>query len=252
MTHIPSRYHASPPEPTPAQRRQITVLFCDLAGFTGLSEQLDPECLHQVLSHYHGLCARTITRHGGQVRQYLGDGVLAYFGQEPAASQAQAARRAVAAGLAITGAIGGLERRFQPLGVALTVRVGIHSGTVVLGSTGGGGHREILAVGQVPNIAARLQALAGDNQVVVTETVRTLVGERFQDDPLGIRRLKGFSRPLAVYRLQRRLRQSRPGHWPSYPPLAQPPASTLIAGTIHWERWRRLPAAIGPPTPGAF
>lgn len=235
------------PRSAPA-RQPLTVLFCDLADFTGLSERLDPEQLHRVVSLYHGLCARIVARHGGQVRQYLGDGVLAYFGHDQEAlSQAAAARRAVAAGLAITAALPGLSRR---LALTLTVRVGIHSGPVVLGTTGGGGHREVLAVGQVPNVAARLQALAGANQVVVSETVRELVGDGFRGECLGPRQLKGFSRPLTVHCLQRPACHARPAVvWPLPAPVQVRPlaVTAVIAAVTDRERWQRLPVPIGPP-----
>jgi class 3 adenylate cyclase len=138
-----------------AERRQLTVLFCDLADSTRLSQQLDPEDLREVLRAYQATCVEVVQRFAGHVAQYLGDGLLVYFGYPQA--HEDDAHRAVRTGLGILVAMDTLNARLvRDKGVRLAVRLGIHTGLVVVGEMGSGGRHEHLALGDVPNLAARL------------------------------------------------------------------------------------------------
>src|SRR5262249_35957434 len=142
-----------------AERRQLTVLFCDLVGSTTLSGQLDPEDLRAVVRAYQETAAVVIQRYEGHIAQYLGDGLLVYFGYPQA--HEDDAQRAVHTGLELVEAIGGLNTRLEAsYGVQLAIRISIHTGPVVVGDIGGGGRHEQLALGETPNIAARLEGLA--------------------------------------------------------------------------------------------
>lgn len=178
-----------------AERRHLTVLFADIAGSTALSERLDPEDLRELYSRYQTLCAHVVQRYEGHLAQYLGDGVLAYFGY-PAAHEDDAAR-AVRAGLEILAGAAGMRSGDS----RLQVRIGIHTGLVVVGDIGAGGGREQLALGEAPNIAARLQAEAQPESVVISEATRELLAGQFLLEELGSRTLKGLSRPLQVFRV---------------------------------------------------
>src|SRR5262245_55153971 len=150
-----------------AERRQLTVLFCDLVDSTVLAGQLDPEEWREVLRAYQETGAKVIARYEGHIAQYLGDGLLVYFGF-PYAHEA-GAQRAVRAGLGIVETVGQLNTRLaQERGVSLAVRLGIHTGLVVVGEIGGGARHEQLALGETPNVAARLQGLAAPNTVVIS------------------------------------------------------------------------------------
>jgi len=204
---------ASPPTPpTPdAERRQLTVLFCDLVDSTGLASQLDPEDLRVVVRAYQDTCAKVIARFDGHIAQYLGDGLLVYFGY-PLAHEDDA-QRAVRAGLGMIEALGQLNTRLaqeglrpaptqsRQRGVHLAARLGIHTGLVVVGEVGGGTRQEQLALGETPNVAARLQGLAAPNTLVISATTLQLLGGFFACQPLGTQLLKGFAQPLAVYRV---------------------------------------------------
>jgi class 3 adenylate cyclase len=149
----------SAPHPPDAERRQLTVMFCDLAGSTPLSEQLDPEDLREVVRAYQQMCAEVIERFDGHIAQLLGDGLLVYFGWPQAHDDD--AQRAVQSGLSILAAMDGLNARLErDKSLRLAVRVGIHTGLVVVGEMGGGGRHEQLALGDTPNLAARIQGLA--------------------------------------------------------------------------------------------
>ena len=150
-----------------AERRQLTVLFCDLVDSTPLASQLDPEDLREVVRAYQEACAKVIARFEGHIAQYLGDGLLVYFGY-PLAHEDDA-QRAVRTGLGIVEALGQLNTRLaQERGVHLAVRLGIHTGLVVVGEVGGGTRQEQLALGETPNLAARLQGIAAPNTVVIS------------------------------------------------------------------------------------
>ena len=141
--------------PREAERRQLTVMFCDLVDSTQLSSQLDPEEYRDVVRAYQTTCTEVIQRYDGHIAQLLGDGLLMYFGY-PVAHEDDA-QRAVRAGLGMLAAIGDLNNRLQQeKGFQLALRVGIHTGLVVVGEMGGAGRQEQLALGEVPNIAARI------------------------------------------------------------------------------------------------
>ena len=193
---------AAPVRPTPeAERRQLTVLFCDLVGSTQLSGQLDPEDLRAVVRAYQEAAAEVIQPYEGHIAQYLGDGLLVYFGY-PAAHEDDA-RRAVHTGLGIVQAIATLNTRLAAqYGVELAIRLGIHTGPVVVGMMGGGERHEHLALGETPNIAARLQALAPANAVVISAVTARLVQGAFALEDLGTHALPGVAEPLAVSRVR--------------------------------------------------
>ena len=185
-----------------AERRQLTVLFCDLVGSTALSVQLDPEDLREVVRAYQDTCATVIVRFEGHIAQYLGDGLLVYFGY-PLAHEDDA-QRAVRAALGIVEAMAPLNTRLtQERGVQLAVRLGIHTGLVVVGEVGGGGRQEQLALGDTPNIAARLQGLAAPDTVVISAATQQLIQGYFTCHALGSQTLKGVATPLQVYQVVR-------------------------------------------------
>ena len=195
----------SPPRDE-AERRQLTVMFVDLANSTALAARLDPEAMRDVLRGYQNAVTGEITRVGGHVAKLMGDGVLAYFGW-PRAHEDDA-ERAVRAGLAAAGAVG---RTADPAGEALVARVGIATGLVVVGDLiGEGAAQEHAVVGATPNLAARLQAEAGAGQVVIAAGTRRLLGTRFVVDAMGERLLKGHDTPVPLFRvLREETRQSR-------------------------------------------
>jgi class 3 adenylate cyclase/predicted ATPase len=183
-----------------AERRQLTVLFCDLVDSTVLASQLDPEEWREVVRAYQEACAKVIARFEGHIAQYLGDGLLVYFGY-PLAHEDDA-QRAVRAGLGMVEALGQLNTRLgQERGVQLTVRLGIHTGQVVVGEIGGGAKHEQLALGETPNVAARLQGIAAPNTLAISAATFQLLGGFFACQALGTHLLKGVAQPLAVYRV---------------------------------------------------
>ena len=178
-----------------AERREITVLFCDLVGSTALSTRLDPEDLRDVIGAYHKCAAHVVARFEGFVAEYMGDGILAYFGY-PRAHEDDA-ERAVRAGLALVEAVGRLQ-----VSERLRTRVGIGTGLVVVGDLVGTGEmRKSAAVGETPNLAARLQALAPPDGVVIAESTRLLSGALFEYEDLGAVEAKGFSEPVHAWRV---------------------------------------------------
>ena len=186
--------------PKSAERRQITVLFCDLVGSTDLSGRLDPEELREVVQKYQEACVGVVQRFEGYVAQYLGDGLLIYFGF-PRAHEDDVLR-GIHTGLGIIAAVAELSDRLdEERGVPLAVRLGLHTGEVVAGEMGAGERREQLALGQTPNIAARLQGLAEPGTLLVSEEARRLAAGHFTFSPLGEHRVKGVHRPLAVFRV---------------------------------------------------
>jgi class 3 adenylate cyclase/predicted ATPase len=191
---------SSPPHPPDAERRQLTVLFCDLVDSTVLASQLDPEDWREVVRAYQSTCAAVIQRYDGHIAQYLGDGLLVYFGY-PRAHEDDA-QRAVRAGLGMVEAIGQLNTRLaRERGVSLAVRLGIHTGLVVVGEIGGGANQEQLALGETPNLAARLQGIAAPNTLVISAATSRLLGGFFACQSLGTQLLKGFARPIEVYQV---------------------------------------------------
>jgi class 3 adenylate cyclase len=176
------------------------VLFCDLVDSTVLASQLDPEEWRDVVRAYQETCAKVIARFEGHIAQYLGDGLLVYFGY-PLAHEDDA-QRAVRAGLGIVEALGQLNTRLtRERGVHLAARLGIHTGLVVGGEVGGGTRQEQLALGEPPNLAARLQGLAAPNTLVVSAATVQLLGGFFTAQSLGTSVLKGLAQPVAVYQV---------------------------------------------------
>jgi class 3 adenylate cyclase/predicted ATPase len=197
----PSEQPRAEPRVPEAERRQLTVLFCDLVGSTQLSGRLDPEDLRQVVRAYQEAAAAVIQRFEGHIAQYLGDGLLVYYGY-PTAHEDDA-RRAVFTSLGIVEAMGTLNSRLQAdYGVALAVRIGIHTGPVVVGQMGGGGRHEHLALGETPNLAARLQGLAPANAVVISAVTARLVQGTFALEDQGTHALPGVAEPMTVSRVR--------------------------------------------------
>jgi predicted ATPase/class 3 adenylate cyclase len=220
----PSRYVAQPPaadrgEPTEVrvgrdhehreedwnaavrgERRQVTVLFCDLVGSTELSGQLDPEELCEVMRQYQATCAHAIAPFGGYIAQTLGDGLLVYFGFPEA--HEDDAQRAVSAGLAAVAAVSDEKGPLAAAWKYCAARAGIHTGLVYAGEVGRFDTRADRAlIGETPNIAARLQNIAGRNEVLVGPTTRKLIQGQFRFESLGPRPLKGLKAPLEVFRV---------------------------------------------------
>jgi class 3 adenylate cyclase len=178
------------------ERRQLTVMFCDLVGSTALSEKLDPEELRSLLHAYRTLCGDVIARYDGFVARYVGDGILTYFGW-PTAHE-EDAERAVRAALEIVHTVNRASST-----EALSVRVGIATGpVVVVGEAAGVGDQSKLAVGSTPNLAARLQALAIADQIVIAASTRRLVGNAFELSDLGEHDLKGIAEPVHAWRVE--------------------------------------------------
>jgi class 3 adenylate cyclase/predicted ATPase len=181
------------------ERRQVTVLFCDLVGSTELAQKLDPEELCQVMREYQATCVKAITPFGGYLAQTLGDGLLFYFGF-PTAHEDDAVR-AVRAGLAAVAAVADHREPLPACGVRCAARAGIYTGTVFAGAVGRHDTRvEHALIGDVPNIAARLQSMAGPSEVLLGPATRKLVCGHFRIDALGPRTLKGLPVPLEVFR----------------------------------------------------
>jgi class 3 adenylate cyclase len=188
-------HHSLPAGIAPAERRQLTIMFCDLVGSTELATQLDPEDLRDIIAAYHRRVAEGVARYGGFTARLMGDGVLAYFGY-PLAHEDDA-ERAVRGGLAIVEAIAGLG-----LAQPLQVRIGIATGLVVVGDLiGTGAGQEQTVTGETPNLAARLQTLAAPNAVIVSHSTRRLLGTLFEMEDLGPQSLKGFAGELRAWRV---------------------------------------------------
>jgi len=189
-----SEVSASPP-PSEAERRQLTVMFCDLVGSTPLSTRFDPEDLREIVGAYHRCVTDTVGRFGGFVAKYMGDGVLIYFGYPEA--HEDDAERAARAGLAVIDAVGRLSTQ-EPL----NVRIGIASGLVVVGDLiGAGASQERGVIGETPNLAARLQALARPGTLVVADRTRRQIGTLFEIEDLGPQPLAGFAEPQPAWRV---------------------------------------------------
>jgi class 3 adenylate cyclase/tetratricopeptide (TPR) repeat protein len=180
-----------------AERRQVTVLFADMVGSTALSGKVDPELLGGLIRRYQDAAAGAIGRYGGFVAKFMGDGVLAYFGFPRAFEDA--AGRAVRAAIDIVAEVGSIE---LPDTTRVQTRIGIATGLVVVGEIiGTGTAQERTIVGETPNLAARLQALAGPDTIFVSEATRNLLGGLFELECTGEHELKGFARPVSVWRI---------------------------------------------------
>ncbi len=211
-----------------AERRQVTVMFSDLVGSTGLSVRMDPEDLRQVISAYQKCVAETVHRFGGFVARYLGDGVLVYFGYPQA--HEDDAERAVRAALELVAAVAGLETR-----PSQQIRVGIATGLVVVGHLIPSGESEERGmVGETPNIAARLQAIAEPNTVTIAESTRRLLNDLFNLEDLGTRELKGLAEPVRAWAVLRA--RSVASRFEALHPTALPP---LVGREEEFELLRR-------------
>jgi class 3 adenylate cyclase len=184
-------------------------MFCDLVDSTQLSSQLDPEDYREVVRAYQQVCAEVIQRYDGHIAQYLGDGILVYSGY-PVAHE-EDVQRAIHTGLGILEALRTLNTRLAPdTGITLAVRLGIHTGLVVVGEMGGAGRQEQLALGETPNIAARIQGLAEPDTVVISHATYRLIQGYFACQSLGAQTLRGVVESVGVHRvLQERGVQSR-------------------------------------------
>ena len=223
-----------------AERRQVTVLFCDMVGSTALSGTLDPEVLGTLIRRYQDAAAGAIGRFGGFVAKFMGDGVLAYFGFPHAFEDA--AERAVRAAIGILTEVAAIE---LPNGTRVQARVGIATGLVVIGEIlGTGTVQERTVVGETPNLAARLQALAAPDTILISELTQILLGGLFELEHTGAHELKGFALPVPVWRVVReaaivsRFAAIRPG------------GSAPLVGRAHemglmLDRWRLARAGEG-------
>jgi class 3 adenylate cyclase/tetratricopeptide (TPR) repeat protein len=189
---------ASAPDPAPqpgAERRQLTVMFCDLVGSTALSTRFDPEDLREIIAAYHRAVAETVARYAGYVAKYMGDGVLVYFGYPQA--HEDDAERAVRAGLAAFDTISRLDAPER-----LQARIGVAPGLAVVGDlVGEGAAQERGVVGETPNLAARLQALAGPSGLVISDSTRRQIGTLFAIEELGPQSLAGFAESQPAWRV---------------------------------------------------
>src|SRR5215831_10969473 len=186
------------PHTPEAERRQLTVMFCDLVDSTKLSSQLDPEEYREVVRAYQQVCSDVITRFDGHIAQLLGDGLLVYFGYPQA--HEDDAQRAVQTGLGILAAMGDFTTRLQQAkGIQLAIRIGIHTGLVVVGEMGSTGRQEHLALGETPNVSARIQGIAAPNTIAMSEATYRLVQGYFECQALGAQTLRGVAEPLHVY-----------------------------------------------------
>jgi len=187
-----------------AERRHLTVMFCDVVGATLLSEQLDPEDFHDIIAMYQEACTAIVRRFSGYIARQSGDALLVYFGYPEAHNDA--AQQAIRTGLALCAALPNLNACLQNAPVPhltspLQVRVGIHTGVAVVGAMGNKDYSESMALGETPNIAARLLSLAAANTLVVSANTQGLAPGQFVYRDLGIHPLKGIAAPLRVYQV---------------------------------------------------
>ena len=235
---VPDVQHA--PE---AERRQLTVLFCDLVNSTRLASQLDPEDYREVVRAYQTACAEVIQRYSGHIAQYLGDGLLVYFGYPQAHEDDP--QRAVRTGLGIVEAIGTLPTRLpHAKSIILAVRLGIHTGLVVIGAMGDQGRHEHLALGETPNIAARIQGLAAPNTVAISDATYRIVQGYFACQDMGAHALRGVTEAMRLYHVLGASGAT------SRLEVAQPRGLTPLVGresevTLLLERWEQAKAGHG-------
>lgn len=183
-----------------AERRQLTVMFCDLVDSTQLSDYLDPEDLREVIHHYQKACGEIVHRYDGYIAQFLGDGLLIYFGF-PHAHEDDARRAAISA-LEMIDAIKALNRAFTlPENYTLAVRIGINTGLVVTSELGSGVKKEHLALGKTPNVAARLQSLADSDQILISDSSYELIKNDFNFRGLGKLKIKGIAEAITSYQV---------------------------------------------------
>jgi class 3 adenylate cyclase/predicted ATPase len=181
-----------------AERRQLTVMFIDLVGSTALSQIIDPEDLREVLYQYQDLCDKMVSTHQGVVIQHSGDGIVAYFGY-PLAHEDDPSH-AIMAGLSILKSLVELNKSLtKEKEIVIQARIGIHTGLVVVGATGGKAHSEITAIGEVPNLAARIQNVADPNSIAISEATNKLIEGNFETVPAGEHQLKGYNEPVKLF-----------------------------------------------------
>jgi len=232
-----------PTTPPEAERRQLTVMFCDLVDSTALSGQLDPEEYRDVVRAYQRVCTAVSQRYDGYIAQYLGDGLLVYFGYPQ--SHEDAVQCAVYTSLGLLDAMQTLNLQLeQDQGIRLAVRVGIHTGVVVVGDIGEGARQEQLALGETPNIAARIQGLAAPNTIAMSEATYRLVQGYFECQDLGALALRGVTESMRIYQVL-----SESGAT-SRLDVAQPRGLTPLVGresevTLLLERWAQVKAGQG-------
>jgi class 3 adenylate cyclase len=219
------------------------VLFCDLVDSTVLASRLDPEGWRELVQAYQEACAKVIARYEGHIAQYLGDGLLVYFGYPQA--HEDDAPRAVPAGLGMVEAMRQLNARLsQEHGVQLDVRLGIHTGQAVVGEIGGGTRQEQLALGETPNVAAGFQGLAVPNTVVISAATLQLLGGLFACQSLGTHLPKGVAKPMEVYEVRyestARSRLEAAGHTRLTPLVGREQEIGLLL-----ERWAQVKEGLG-------
>jgi class 3 adenylate cyclase/tetratricopeptide (TPR) repeat protein len=231
------------PYPRAAERRQLTVLFCDVVDSSVLARQLDPEDYLEAVRAYQAACVEIIQRYDGYMAQYLGDGLLVYFGYPQA--HEDDAQRAVRAGLEILEAIVPLRTRLaEDKAVWLAVRLAIHTGLAVVGTVGAGGRQEVLALGDTPMVAARLQDLAAPDTVIVSDATWRLVQGYFAGRDLGQQTLKGMTTPVRAYQVL------GPSEAQSRLEAVNPRGLTPLVGreeevALLWELWEHAKAGRG-------
>jgi class 3 adenylate cyclase/predicted ATPase len=227
------------------ERRFLSVMFCDLADSTRMAEQLDPEELRDIISGFRSSCADVCEQYGGYIADFLGDGILVYFGYPR--SYENDAERAVLAGLQTIDTIARLNDELAVQDIILGVRIGVASGLVVAGDLISRGGRERRAVtGQTPNLAARLQSIAQPNSVVIAEDTESLIKGLFELEDLGLRSLKGFSHSIRAWRVLERKRftsRFQALHEQELPPLVGR-NSEIAALRSRWERARHGDANV--------
>src|ERR1700760_2153716 len=237
---------SAPPDPTrlpgaseiTAERRPLSVMFCDLIGSTALSSRLDPEDLREVIRSYQARVTTTIQHFDGFIARYVGDGVLIYFGW-PEAGETDA-ERAVRAGLAVVAAVSASPVSREPL----QVRIGIATGLVVIGEPiGSGDARQQTAVGETPNLAARLQGLAGPDQVVIDVATRQQTGKLFECEDLGAVEVKGLPRTVPAWRVVSENRTL--GHFEALRSGATPLVGRDEETELLLRRWAQAKAGNG-------
>ncbi len=185
-----------PPRETSGERRQVTVLFADLAGYTALSNELDAEEVHALLDRFFEQADRIIVEHGGHIDKHLGDSVMAIFGAPVA--HGNDVERAVHAATAVRDAMPALSEK---AGRAIGVHIGIAGGQVVASATGSASHREYTVTGESVNLAARLTAAGAGGEILISEAVHAALGERLDCTPCGMLTVKGFGSPVSAWRL---------------------------------------------------
>jgi class 3 adenylate cyclase len=196
---VPGR-HPFHLESDQAERRQLTVMFCDLVDSTALSRSLDPESLQDIVRRFLDTCSQAIARYEGYIARYMGDGMMVYFGYPHA--HEDDAERAVHSGLGILDAVKPLNGKKPKQGIKIAARIGIATGQVVVGELIGQEiAKEKPVFGETPNRAARLQVLAKPNQLIVDPTTKSLVGSQFAFRDLGTVSLKGFETPVQAWRV---------------------------------------------------